>query len=373
MAVSQDDMTNSWGCNLVNTMGAARRSRHQLDLAIRSSVPGWMLMAMKNSGTEANSFAIDKATGKDMDTLLCAYGGYVGGDDDLQPYSSSEYNNSKTFALPKFPVDASEKCKRQTIVLPYFVPRSNFMINEQRSDYQHQCLAQLHKRLLRCRLAGRPVKVLLLEYILGGNGGELDPEFLVALGILLEKFDVEVIADEVLTAGRVDKMTMTQTMPDQFRDRVSHITVAKFPGCGIVLQRALTKPSEHVEQLRGSSTNIEPGLACQMWDEVAARVKQKVPSLRRQQVIDAFKLDDSRHWGKGCLMFTDLTRSEVTRGLKIDCCQSWNCALSCGKRSANEASGTQRLSQNTFMRQGASGLSKWMMLTARLCQSFTRL
>ena len=66
--VDRDDMANNWGCDLVFSLSQRKPAAtfHELDRYVRSSVPGFKLSALKESGTAANEAAIAKACEHDF-------------------------------------------------------------------------------------------------------------------------------------------------------------------------------------------------------------------------------------------------------------------------------------------------------------------
>lgn len=321
--MGDDEMENNWGSELVRVTGADRRretSSWQLfDGRVRSSVPGYCLEKVMDCGTSANAYAIDKLTGRDWSTLLVGMGSYAGGDEELQPYSSTILATNKQLSLPKLPItgtNVSDVCREQTVALPYHVLCD--VINAQQIyEFEQKCLVALHQKLLIAQFAGKPFRALLMEYLLGGNGGELSKRFLQRLAPLLEKFDICVIADEIMTAGRVSStsMTMTTTMPKEFSSHVIFITTGKFTDSGVVLKKAMPRPKELSEVPRGTTTHFPISKACMMWGETTARVKAGLVSRRREKVLKVINLKEFQHWGHGCLIFMLRSRPNCIRGL----------------------------------------------------------
>ena len=204
--------------------------------------------------------------------------------------------------------------------LPYWVDCRAFTLEERR-NHETKCLRALHKKLIVAKLKGKPYRVLLIEYILGGTGGELSKHFLECLAPLLAMFEIVMIADEVLTGGHVGPtMAMTNTMPSLFLERVEFITMGKFLQCGLVLQKIPKKPTHR--ELRGSSTHYDFGKACMLWSMVSERQKTGVITERRKQALRCLKIDDrdkEARWGQGLLIFMTLTRNPVHTGLKNRC------------------------------------------------------
>lgn len=311
-----DEMENNWGCNLVRTSGSIHRTFHQFDSEVRTAVPGFQLFSLAISGTDANQVAIEHATDFELGRCLFALGCYSGGKGQLLRFSSSKYSVASQLAIPSDPDEVPDQTRNQTVALPYYIPCST-MPESQFNNLETDCLDALHQKLLRARLAGKAYKAILLEIISCGNGGELSNRFLKKLGLLLSRYNVEIIVDEVMTGGRVGPfMTVTSSAPKEFRCQVKYITMGKITNCGLILMRCPKKPQDS-GPTRGTSTALEGGEACQAWMEVMDRLKKKLPETRRAKIIalmDAKK--EEERWGRGCLIFTTKVRPWVTKGLK---------------------------------------------------------
>ena len=313
-------MDNIWGSQLMLPISKApSRSFHELDELVRSTVPKHRALKVTDSGTSANRLAIDMVTGGDHSTTLFAAGTCVGGDCVLQPHSTSRGDNSKNIAIPCRPDQFDVALRDQIVGLPYHVPILTDADSSQLLKREHDSLVALHHKLLTAALSGKPHKGLLLECILGGNGGQLSKRFLYKLGSLVSAFHVKVIADEVLTGGRVGPtMTMTSNMPESFKKSVPCITMGKLFGCGLVLEHIDTNPLQGIDGLRGTTTKIDPKLAHAAWKTVNARLASGMVNKRQQEVLKALRLVDKPNswWGEGCLIFGELARPKVLQGLK---------------------------------------------------------
>lgn len=308
----QDGLDNNWGCQLViaknyssSRSGYGDKTRSELDFAIRSSVPKFMLSSLEKSGTAANEAAVGLATNYDTSSCLFGMGSYSGGFGSLATFSSSAFEEKCQLSLPAEPSSRNEKCIHQTIALPYWIDCANHTEMEQQ-DLETKCLINLERRLFMSRFCGKPIKALLFEIILGGNGGELSNDFLRDLGVLLSQFNVVVIVDEVMTGGRVGpSMTLTTNCPPEFQKCVGYITMGKFTGCGLVLSKAPSKPTETEGPYRGPSTDIDLGDAFMYFTLVAEQLEIGVQTSRRNQVLKTLKLTRNKEhsWGRGCLIY----------------------------------------------------------------------
>ncbi len=235
----KDEMENSWGVHYYSTPPPkARKSFHDLDRLVRSSVAGFKLKSLVPSGTEANMEAILVATDHDCSRALFGLGNYVGGDRYTQDLSTSMYDASSLLAFPRLVENASERCLKQNVGLPYHCPGSAQFTEEQLIEWETECIQSLHKKLFVAKCKGAPYKCLLLELLLSGAGCELSSRFLKTLGNLCKAYSIAIIADEILTAGRAGPgLAMTLSQPEEFIREVQFITVGKFTGCGIVLEK----------------------------------------------------------------------------------------------------------------------------------------
>lgn len=322
VAMAEDTMENEWGVNFIThtERRCGRRTFNGFDIDISLVVPGFKLHSVNMSGTDANGEAIALATDCHYKRCLFGVGCYVGGDKPHQMYSTSGYTPRQVLAMPQCYEEANAQCKEQTVPLPYHI-ESDWMTADKLLAYEKKCLLHLHETLLFALFIGRPYKALVLEYILGGNGAELSHRFLRELGLLLIRFDVVVIADEVLTGGRVGPgIAMTTSMPKEYVDCVEFITLGKFMGCGVVMRKRGNKPVDVDVALRGFSTQAECGLPSKILNDVLIRLGTGLLEDRKQLVLKTMKCsspDAFEHWwGRGLLLFSTYKRPQTTKGLK---------------------------------------------------------
>ena len=316
MSVLVDDLDNLWGVELLNhhhhldgREGAG--TKHELDALVISSVPGHKYRCMTESGTAANRFAIESATGNAIDRCLVGMGSYVGGDGNaMEELSSSGFSPSKSLSFPKKPSDCTAAAQRQTVALPHhtkMMEESDDLI-----ELENECLVAVEKKLMLNQHSGHTFRALLMEYILGGNGGELSSRFLEKLANVLVRYEITVIADEILTGGRVGPgMTMTTSIAKPFRKLVRFITMGKIYGCGIVLERSQTKPTVCTLSGRGLSTTLPPGKACHRWKYCCDKIWDGTVEKRRKEIVKKFQLNPEQNWGRGCLIFGSFHREHT--------------------------------------------------------------
>lgn len=348
---NDDEMENEWGIHLVNiaTKKLGSITGPQFDRDIKRVVKDFQLHNCLSSGTNANQDAMLLATDNELGEALFAQGSYLGGNVYLQKMSTTMYSAAAELSVPKFPENATPKCIMQTVVLPHFTDCRAFS-RKARNEHEDLCLRQLHMILVMAKLAGKPKRALLLELMLGGNGGQLSNRFLVKLGVLLKRFEVKVVVDEVLTGGRVGPgMTMTQNTPAEFLDCVEYITMGKFMHCALILKKRPKRPTRQ-DPLRGTSTAQSMAEPAALWNKVAEMIEAGVIPERRAQVLRKMKLREGSEevWGEGCFIVTSKKRPQMTKGLKNRCLPMLELTsniktLNCLKSKWNHSTVTQAL------------------------------
>jgi hypothetical protein len=313
--INEDDMANNWGAAYVEDVRVASGTKLKLDAAVRTAIPTFRLMDMLESGTSANDRAISVATDGCYKKCLFGMGSYAGGVGVLHDYSTTDMLANKQLSLVKDPENCLEATRKQTVPLPYHIPHDSFT-DSMLERIENKCLEFLNFKLVLACLEGTPYKVFLLEYILSGCGAELTIRFLLKLAKQLKQFNVSIIADEVMTAGRVGpSMTITSTLPEEFTNSVEFITLGKAFGCGIVLEKVETYRNRAG---RGTTTTIEPAEACTKFAAIQERLERGFIETKRKAVIAALKLSnlDNELWGRGLLMFSSKKRNEVVGNLR---------------------------------------------------------
>ncbi|KAL3919560.1 MAG: hypothetical protein SGILL_003696 [Bacillariaceae sp.] len=348
---NDDQMENEWGIHLVNisTNKLPKKTIPEFDRDIKRVVKGFQLQNCLSSGTNANQDAMLLATDNELGDALFAQGSYLGGNSYMQKMSTTMYSPAAELSVPKYPENASAKCIMQTVALPHFVDCRAFS-QQARNEHEDHCLRQLHMILVMAKLAGKPKRALLLELMLGGNGGQLSDRFLAKLGVLLKKFEVTVVVDEVLTGGRVGPaMTMTENTPPEFFECVEYITMGKFMHCALILKKRPNRPTRQ-DPLRGTSTSQSIAEPAALWNKVTQMIEAGVIPKRRQQVLKKMKLKDGSEdvWGKGLFMVSSKKRPGTYKGLKNRCLPMMELTstiktLSCLKSKWNRSSVTQAL------------------------------
>lgn len=332
-----DDMWNEWGCKLAidaNSDCSKRKMNkitHSSKLELQSfgqriakDLEGkYYLSRVCICGSDANLHALFTITGGNTDLCLIAAGSYVAGDaGTMQSMSTS------TYIAPMGPAGITDpsavKCnftKTHTVALPYSIP--GVMEMDDLTVYEDQCLQRLHLMCLQARMKGRAYKCIMLELMLAGNGACLSDRALLMLGVIAKRHDFKFLVDEIMTGGRTGTMLMLDTKPKVFRDQVSLVTMGKWLQAGIVLETKNFYESssgmfigllQHTDT-RGLSIVGNIPMIQQNWDKVFSNLNSA--DCRRELVLKKFNnIKAEETWGKGCIIFAPISRTENVKGLK---------------------------------------------------------
>lgn len=307
---THDDMANVWGMEFVEQSRYGSVTRSVFDSEIRTTIPGFRFFDCVDCGSTANEKAIGLITNsKGGEACLFAIGSYVAGTGDLQNYASSLFlTDNKRLSLIRSPEACNSIAQKQAVALPYHIPYDGFDDNFLQETEQ-RCLNALEEKITIGLLTGRRYKAFLMEYILSGCGGELTTRFLQNLGELLSQYKIWVVADEVMTGGRVGpKFAMTTSMPKSFVERIKFITLGKIFGCGVMLVDAR---DTEIPEPRGGTTEICLNEAYWKLTTINKRIQQGVILSKRKLVLERLGLRGNQHWGKGLLMFSSKSRPNV--------------------------------------------------------------
>lgn len=318
-------MQNFWGCNLC-TEGRVKSETitySSLCDRVKLLVPGYELIeyGVSQSGTEANLRAMELAFGNVRSRCLVAMGSYVGGLEGALELSSNgaAANFDYKLVLIESPDKVADLAKQNTVAFPYFVP--NDCIDEQQiNTLEDRCLQSLRKKLLLGILSGNPYEALLMEYILTGNGASLSDRFKRKLGMLLQEYSVIVVADEIMTGGRVGPtIALTLVQPEELAERVKFITFGKIFGCGLTLRKVDFVQHQPLKR-RGISTEIEISELYAKLHRLNELLMAGAINDKQKMVEKALKLDLEKDkedlWGAGLLLYSSFTRCKVRSALK---------------------------------------------------------
>ena len=144
-----------------------------------------------------------------------------------------------------------------------------------------------------CR--GTPVGCIVLELVLSGNGLQLSKRFCELLRTLCTRTDVTIVVDEILTGFRCCS-SPTVLLSDVLGLKPNYIVLAKFIGCGLILEdtkmrqnkflwRARRYPTTNcpVEQVLGIKLALSQAVngivqAPDLFDRVEETIRKEFPS-----------------------------------------------------------------------------------------------
>jgi len=320
-----DDMENNWGCTFASAFsGITSPTYSSLCDKLRIAVPGFQLVenGLCLSGTHANLRAMDLAFGSNRDRCLFAMGSYVGGLECVEKFATNTCIDAydKRLCMVKDPKAVSSECLQATVPFPYYIPNETVNMTEVAAS-EAICLEFIEKKLLVGILTGAPFKALLMEYILTGNGGQLSDTFKTNLGNLLRKYSVSIIADEIMTGGRVGPgLALTLSQPASLQERVKYITLGKIFDCGVTLESISVEKDQGARQpARGTSTELETTQAYRVLSNIVESYQGDLIQSTQAKFFNAFDLNpnDSNHvWGLGLLLFSSRSRCKVRHGLR---------------------------------------------------------
>ena len=269
-------------------------------------------------GSDANWYTIGEATEGGTSRCLVGCGSYVAGDHScLQTWSTSEFDVSKCLAVVQTE-NVHPSARSRTIPLPYHVPCKHCQNGNLLKDLEVKCLDEIHVRCLTAALQGFPYKAMVLEPILAGNGATLSHAFLEKLGKLARHHKFHLIVDKIMTGGRTGKMLYTHFLPKEFQKVVSHITMGKWIGVGIVLQNSKLKTCDKTHQsYRGVTTAPDFFESIHTWQCVVSCLH--LTKGRRAAVLKKLKVKEENTWGAGVLLFVPLRWQDSKPGIKVAC------------------------------------------------------
>lgn len=333
-----DNLTNWWGKALIPDAPSSRRGATGVEegdklyyalenTVIMATTSDYRLDTCTPNGTLANSTAMHILSTKYFDsacTIMVASGSYVGGSglgfqsDIMVRQSTTTLSPAGNLAFVKGPYDPTitAEARHCTCPLPYFIeanydPDPNFI-----ARYEEQCLDELHATCLLATLQQKPVRGILLELMLAGNGASLSDRTLLRLGKLASHHDFWFIVDEVMTGGRVDgSFLLVQQAPKEFQERVKYVTMGKWMGLGMVLSNTRSNPVNKTTASRGLTTTSQTMDANRLMKIVMQN--QHHVAERRQQVLARLRVEPpDLAWGNGILIFAPVRNSGADGCLK---------------------------------------------------------
>lgn len=319
-----DNLANNWGCTLYGLTSRELRTKtyEKADETIFKSLvkqnvgDAFMVRKFTSSGSDANLFAVCDATNSNTDCCLVACGSYVSGDDGpLQSWSTSLFDVANGPASITRPSKVQASFTRfHTIGLPYHIP--NHELDSSTIElFENECLMELHIRCLQAKMRNAPYKALLMELILAANGALLSNRALEKLGALAKHHRFAIVVDEIMTSARTGHFLLSSTKPTIFRNQVSHVTLGKWLGLGLVLvARSFSRESLSHMGSRGAST----GICCKEANLMMRGVVNNLPqvNVRRTKVLSKLRVKEADAWGCGALIFAPICRTDIAPGTK---------------------------------------------------------
>lgn len=314
--MSGDDLANVWGTNLVNMTksderefgGYSKELEYDEFKRIISNhfSKEFLLHKICLDGSSANLLAIIDATFGNTSCCYIAAGSYLSAADAvLQNLSTSDFYMNSSFSIIRIPDLYDTPFSRQQIVaLPYHIEGTMLLADLEK--YEDKCIRVLHEKCMIMRIKGSPMKCILLELMLAGNGAILSNRALEQLAFLSIKHDFKFIVDEIMTGGRTGTMLYLHKKPLLFVERVSHVTLGKWMQVGMVLiskQQSIRVESikRPTNVVRSSSTQIDLSTVIPIWNKVVYQLK--ITEIRRKEAISKLKCKKEEVWGEGCLLF----------------------------------------------------------------------
>jgi hypothetical protein len=302
------------------------------------------LHSIHQSGSCANLYAISEArniVGYEQEVLV-GIGNYLSGD-ILSSWSTSMLSVNDQMSSIKDIDSCDLYTQMKNLPLPYYIQtvhKSEFLIKKNNDlvkdsygnlltieKYEDMCLHVIHQRFIFGILQEKKIGVIILELILASNRASLSKRFLKKFGLLCKQFQVNVVVDEIFTAGRTVNngfLYCDSYCPDKFFEVISHVTLGKWLDAGIVLITAAFKKrvNEKIEKANLPSRTPTSEIDCagpfSKWKQ-----QQNVRTLidtRRQQVLHSLKIDETDAWGVGCLIFSNHIVGRICSGLKMRLC-----------------------------------------------------
>ena len=327
-----DDLANGWGTGLCIPPRTSRNPKaistetdnsdfQLLKQEIRGTFNGeFHLMKVTPCGSDANLMACVKSTDGDLSRTLVAAGSYVAGTEfGLQNWSTSDFQTQYGLAVITQPhLVTGRFCTTHTVGLPYHIPGA--MKPSDLEEYEDRCLFELHVRCLIAKMNDAPVKTLLMEIMLAGNGATLSDRALERIAQLARMHEFSVTLDEIFTGGRSGTMLLAQQTPHSFRSAVRYVTMGKWIGAGLVLAtkqeyQYMTNANDMEESgPRGASTKIDCQYLLLVWKEVVSKLI--LTPGRRETVLRKLNIPVGEDWGRGVMIFCSKARADSAQGLK---------------------------------------------------------
>ena len=323
----EDDFGNDWGKKFTSlnffqkSKGASSQESYKsLEHHIKIETSGkFELAKITISGTDANEEAFLRVTtATPGSVLLVAAGSYVAGQDSaIMVYTSAKIVNRHDHGTIASPQDElNYHAKNFTVAFPYFID-SEMENTEEIIKYENDCLDAFQRRIIVQELIGCPVGGVALELINGGHGGYLSNRYLIKFALVVKKYKIHVILDEILTFGRcsTEFLLLTLEKPKEFVDCVTFITLGKFAEIGLLLQKSNFNFVNLKTELR---RDYNLALSISRTQNILQAVKTTRPYFadKRADVLRYLNVEESASWGKNLLIFGNVAITKRRSGHK---------------------------------------------------------
>ena len=328
LIMADDDCDNMWGkkllsapdgCNNVVTR-SGRRERELAEeerLMFEEALKGlevapfyleWKMLSFEQNGSMANMTALFEACDGNCEKCLCAYGCYVVGGTLGNLFGHTAVNiqqNPRTILCSIG--DCELGCIEGSAVLPYYI--SDYA---GRDRHEMDCLEHLHRKLIASAISGMQYRALLIELVLVCNGGILLDEVLINLAKLMKYHNISIVVDEIMTAGRCGRFLLTTGKPKEFQNQVSHITIGKWVGCGVILRNSdFCKKKIARGQERGYTSSYPESRVFECIKQYAVVSKSVSVESVCSRVVTKLHCCESDCWGSGILLFAPVIKSLI--------------------------------------------------------------
>jgi hypothetical protein len=325
-----DDLANAWATRLTTlrqeagertsvTTTNVKDSLFWFEKDLNKACRPFLFWSALPSGSLANKNAVDEALSvydNRSVQFATACGSYVSGNSSqFQAYATSSFDERRCLSMISEPANVTDLAKQKTLPFPYTIPNRSLTYDKDIDQLENDCLIELQTRFVMNIITKSPIKVILIELMLGGCGGILRYTFLKKLGSLAKAFGVMFVVDEIFTGGRTGSFLLSQETPPEFLSRIDSVTIGKWLGVGIVLRRSNPDFGTSVSSaIRGESTIIDLWNARAELHHIVTHLED-IP-LKREKVLKQLKLTSQECWGKGIVIFGPIKLDEDAKSLK---------------------------------------------------------
>jgi hypothetical protein len=236
-----------------------------------------------------------------------ACGSYVSGNrGSFKAYTTLAFDKQNLFAMIAKPAKTTDEAKKTTLPFPYTIINDSKGYRKRIREVENECLMEIHSRCITSIISGCPIKLILLELMLGGSGGILRDNFLKKLGCIAKELDIFFVIDEILTCGPTKSFLLSQRTPIEFRSRIHSITILK--------QFHVDFGESVASGIRGESITIDLRHTLVAVKHVVEHL-DSISSIRKK-VLNRLKLKKQECWGAGLLIYGPKKLGENLPALK---------------------------------------------------------